>query len=436
MGLLLLVGGLAILPLFAAFEAHVVNVTARIENALNVPIKSLDFGTVFPQEKLDQNFTVVLSQSFRDEDRVDDVEYVIRQKPKCQAIDLANPAPFAQVGEDADGEWLCPDGYEPMPLLCPYLSKAEVSPDGNGENDMRVRGPIPPFHGPIALDEWTMQTVQSFETDGRLDKSEQDVEDEWLIDLKVPCFGGHCAQDWESFVLEYNASATPSAYIQPVENEHKVFGCDLWLEARGISLPGFGCKDEIDLMLVLDKSGSISGGEITALRNAAKSFVDAVAPSADTAHVGISSFATLGVLDQHLSADTATIKTAIDNLVFGGFTNLKEGIDLAKAELDNPGDGHDRPDGDSPDFMVIISDGSPNEPGTEAEAKAAGIAAADAAKAAGIEIFVVGVGTVPEATIYLRDSIASGADHYFEVTDFASLGDLLKDLASCPADGG
>lgn len=64
---------LAVIPLFAAFEAHVVNVTARIENALFVPIKSIDFGTVFPQEKLDKTFDVSLSQSFQDETRVDDV---------------------------------------------------------------------------------------------------------------------------------------------------------------------------------------------------------------------------------------------------------------------------------------------------------------------------------------------------------------------------
>src|SRR3989338_10810726 len=55
---------LAMVPLFAAFEAHVINVTARIENALNVPIQELTFGTVFPQEKLDREFDVNLSDSF------------------------------------------------------------------------------------------------------------------------------------------------------------------------------------------------------------------------------------------------------------------------------------------------------------------------------------------------------------------------------------
>src|SRR3989338_7739963 len=65
---LFVVGALAIslatVPMFAAFEAHVINVTAQIENALNVPLKALDFGTVFPQEKLDLSFDVSLSDAF------------------------------------------------------------------------------------------------------------------------------------------------------------------------------------------------------------------------------------------------------------------------------------------------------------------------------------------------------------------------------------
>src|SRR3989338_5235577 len=74
---------LAMLPLFAAFEAHVINVTARIENALAVSTNSIDFGTVFPQEHLNKPLSIRLSSSFMTEPRVDDVEYFIRQKPKC-----------------------------------------------------------------------------------------------------------------------------------------------------------------------------------------------------------------------------------------------------------------------------------------------------------------------------------------------------------------
>jgi len=246
--------------------------------------------------------------------------------------------------------------------------------------------------------------------------------------LAVPCFGNHCAQDWSDWVASINDSVDPDDYVQPIENEHKVFGCDLWIEVTGVSLPGgLGCNEEVDVMLVLDRSGSISSGELTTMKSAAKAFVDALSPSADTAHMGQSSFAFTGSLDLHLSASSTEIKAAIDALSSGGTTNLSEGITLAKTELDNPGDGHDRSDGDSPDFMVIITDGAPNEGGGEAGAEAA----ADAAKAAGIEIFVVGVGTTSGTADFLRDDIASGSDHYFDASDFDQLQSILEGLVSC-----
>ncbi len=42
----------------SAFEAHVINVTAHIENGLNVSSSELEFGTVIPQEYLERNFSV------------------------------------------------------------------------------------------------------------------------------------------------------------------------------------------------------------------------------------------------------------------------------------------------------------------------------------------------------------------------------------------
>ena len=57
----------------SAFEAHVINVTATIENALNIPVTPINYGTVFPQEQLDRQITVALSDSFSSEGKVDDV---------------------------------------------------------------------------------------------------------------------------------------------------------------------------------------------------------------------------------------------------------------------------------------------------------------------------------------------------------------------------
>lgn len=233
-------------PMFAAFEAHVVNVTARIENALSVSTDAIDFGTVFPQEHLDQPLRVALSGSFMDEDRVDDVNYFIRQKPKCglTSLDgqtLLGPTATGHVSVNPDtGEVTIDCGPAPeefeaevnvwgvLPSLCEYISK-EGDETGEEGND----GTTPSFHEP-----WTVNDagqVVWLDTPGRLAKSEQDTEDNWTIDLAVPCFGDHCAQDWADFVHGINPDANPDNYTQDIADEHKVFGCNLWIEVSGVS---------------------------------------------------------------------------------------------------------------------------------------------------------------------------------------------------------
>ena len=232
-------------------------------------------------------------------------------------------------------------------------------------------------------------------------------------------------------MLGINPAANPDNYIQPLAREHQLFGCDLWIEVTGISLPGIGCQEALDLMLVLDRSGAISSSELSTLKTAAKSFVDTLAPSADGAHVGQTSFATLGSLDHHLSDNGASVKAAIDALIAVGFTNLFEGIAFAQDELDNPGDGHDRDDDIAKDFMVIITDGAPNRPVDTATAKAAATAEANAAKAEGTTIYVVGVGTSSSTAAYLENNIASSPAHYFDAASFAALSAILNGLLIC-----
>ncbi len=219
----------------SAFEAHVINVTARIENALSVTPDIIEFGTVFPQEQLDREVSIAMSQSFIDEGRADDVEYAIKQKPKCILIEPREGMDkYGRVVHNPDTqEFTCEDpaNYEMLPLLCPYLSKHDADPDD--QND----GELDAFHGPIMVgpNGWTNQTTSDLAVAGRLAKSQDDMADLWNIDLKVPCFEGHCAQDWNAYVTGINPGADPDMYVQPMEMEHEMFGCDLWIEVTGVS---------------------------------------------------------------------------------------------------------------------------------------------------------------------------------------------------------
>ncbi len=58
--LVLVVSGVAAV---SAYEAHLINVTAHVENALSVNTTAIDFGTVFPQEVLKVHRDIALSGS-------------------------------------------------------------------------------------------------------------------------------------------------------------------------------------------------------------------------------------------------------------------------------------------------------------------------------------------------------------------------------------
>lgn len=187
---------------------------------------------------------------------------------------------------------------------------------------------------------------------------------------------------------------------------------------------------QADVMLVLDRSGSINSTELGQLKTAAKDFVDSLGLTTTGIHGGKSSFATSASLNHHLTDDPTSLKASIDAMVSGGFTNLKDGIDIAKVEMDNPGDGHDRTDGTSPDKMIIVTDGHPNRPLPSSTADDVAAASADAARAAGSEIFVVGVGADVN-TAYLQNEIADDASHYFSVSNYSGLQTTLQDIDLC-----
>ncbi|MDD5110270.1 MAG: putative metal-binding motif-containing protein [Patescibacteria group bacterium] len=230
----------ATVPMFAAFEAHIINVTAKIENALTVDTRPMEFGTVFPQERLDRQVTVALSDSFQGAERMEYANYVIRQKPKCgKAVAESKPvtySEFAQATENQAGAFICPEGFTQLPVLCPYLSKHDADPaDENDDAGFNA------FHG--MPEPWTMAATLATEVKGRLDKTTQDPSDLWTIDLRVPCFAGACAQDWDDFVRREsgNPQIEPSLYIQPAAREHELFGCDLWIEVKGFEAPPATC---------------------------------------------------------------------------------------------------------------------------------------------------------------------------------------------------
>lgn len=526
-------------PLFAAFESFVINVSASVDDALTVSPSLLEYGMVFPQQEIDKFINVGLSQSFQNEPTADEVLYVIKQKPKC-GLPIPDTQPvqysaFGRATEDGQGNFICPQGYIRLPMLCPYLSKYDNDPQ-----DQNDEAGISAFHGTLL--NWDINTTNSTQVGGKLSKTGNDLEDSWKIDLKVPCFKDECSQDWDSFVKKANPSAIPADFVQPQTNKKQMLGCDLWIEVTKINnntktfcgdgikqtpnqtgtggpnndgneacdgidgvTQGFTCSascvlvpisqctigntlscntgllgicaagtqtcvepgtwgscvqnqqpiaencsngidddcdgftdrndtdcqqtcfDKTDVMLVLDRSNSIDAGEMASLKSAAHSFVTALNPTTVGNHIGQTNFSTYGHFDLHLTGNKTLVDNAINSLVSGAFTNLMEGISYASGELADTNIVYERPA--VPDFMIIITDGNPNRPVNSTIARVQAKAAADSAKAAGVTIYVVGVGSDVDAT-YLK-TIASGNDHYYPVANYASLADTLAQIANC-----
>ena len=113
--LLLVVSGVAAV---SAYEAHVVDVKAHVENALIVS-DNIDYGIVFPQETLELEVYIGLSNSFMDEEntRVSDLDYALYWTPKAIYGGAIDP--------DGDGF------FEPIsPFIIPSFDAAESPLDG------------------------------------------------------------------------------------------------------------------------------------------------------------------------------------------------------------------------------------------------------------------------------------------------------------------
>ena len=238
----------------AAFEARVINVTAKIENALSVTPNEIAFGTVFPQEYTKKNLTISLSDSFKEEGRVDDVNYVIKQKPKVRPNDQ-NPEgdPYATIYPDGYSDGIVAHEYclnnrptkaddpdDPYytycyPILCPYLSKHKAENDSTRPTDTCIESD--PSNGNPYYD----CGVDAFHNIGKnayghLVKSADDNVDKWVIDLAAPCFDGQCDQTYDEWVWGINPDvANPWDWTLPAGMEGQTFGCDLWIEVTGIS---------------------------------------------------------------------------------------------------------------------------------------------------------------------------------------------------------
>lgn len=164
-----------------------------------------------------------------------------------------------------------------------------------------------------------------------------------------------------------------------------------------------GQGEPLDIVLVLDTSGSMSGSKMTNLKSASKNFIDATAEAnngleqSKQSRISIVSFASSVTTKSELTYVTAqnasSLKQQIDSLGANGATHAEEGLDRASSILNNGMRNGAK------QIVIFFTDGEPNHSddwfggisGFDREVAADAVNVAGEMKSSGVTIYAIGV---------------------------------------------
>lgn len=180
-----------------------------------------------------------------------------------------------------------------------------------------------------------------------------------------------------------------------------------------------------DIVLILDRSQSMSGSPMANLKNGADKFIDIIDEATDGSqdgqigggsHIGIVSFATAATQDTQLITSVANLKSAVNALTAGGSTNHSDAFTKA-VELFDPASANAK-------VMVMFTDGVTTQGPNPSPI-------AQAAKAQGITIYCIGLSGNGGIDVQaLTDWASEPASSYVAITpDDEELENLFEDLA-------
>ena len=120
-------------------------------------------------------------------------------------------------------------------------------------------------------------------------------------------------------------------------------------------------KRQVEIMMVLDRSGSMSGQPMVDLKKAATGFVTYFKSTQAEDKMGLITFDTYASVSRALGINFVTpLNTAIAGINTQGYTNAEEGIDKADGLGGFTNQAGVAPEARIAQFMIFFSDGRPN----------------------------------------------------------------------------
>ncbi|MCK5026874.1 MAG: VWA domain-containing protein, partial [Candidatus Pacebacteria bacterium] len=205
--------------------------------------------------------------------------------------------------------------------------------------------------------------------------------------------------------------------------------------AGGLSVPMTAaagpamCPATLDIALVFDRSASMGYDNpdpiqpLTDAQDATVAFIDMLDGDDKVALVD---FAEGAIITNPLTFDHAAVKASVELDELKKWTNTGAGIDAGHEELTGP-NGR----GGVKKVIILLSDGNPTKPSNESYAATYALGKADDAKADGIVIYTIGVGSSTSATSTLfMQGVASEDSNYYYAPTLEELEDAYEEIAS------
>ena len=179
------------------------------------------------------------------------------------------------------------------------------------------------------------------------------------------------------------------------------------IRLEGIGEPSLA-PTPADIVLLIDRSGSMKGQKLADAKTAAKTFVDLQGSNNRAELISFAGSAIIEVQFTTMTADgKTTVKNAIDKLTSVDKTNIYEAIEKANSELETKGRDNVLL------VEILLTDGRPTTGNTKTDDI---IDLAVSANATGIRIYTIGLGSDVDATLLSSIANATGGKYYFAPT--------------------